>query len=100
MKIILSAVMILVFQVSCQHKGGRNSSPAETSTSSSACVDSVCQIKVEGYPHDVAVLIPPYADFKQASVFFHGFSFGKERDRDLKSILNDFEIAKSFKESL
>ena len=64
-----------------------------------ACSDSVCQLRVEGYPQEIAVLIPPYADFKQVTIFLHGFSFGKARDKNLTAIMNDFEIAKAFKES-
>ncbi len=97
-KVIILSLMILVFNSSCMHK----QEAGTTSTSSfspKACVDSVCQIKVEGYPQEVAVLIPAYADFKQVTVFFHGFSFGKERDKDLSAIMNDFEVAKSFKEA-
>lgn len=106
MKIQALVVILIFFSLSCSQKPGSSQSPGDAiqsvpqaSPQNSPCVKSVCQIKVEDYPQDVAVLIPPYADYKHVTIFFHGFSFGKKRDRNLNAIMDDFEIIKSFQES-
>ena len=101
--------VISLFGLGCQHKMGSPglASSAQSGAGSSAeapspakpCVNNVCRIRVEGYPQEVAVLIPPYADYKTVTVFFHGFIFNKERDKTPDAIMKDFDIVKAFQES-
>lgn len=96
MKITLLALtgILSLFMTACGRlaKSDSPSMPAP-------CVNSVCQLQVEGYPQEVAVLIPPYADFKNITMFFHGFSTGKERDKNLAAVMADLDIVKSFRDS-
>ena len=92
--IVVSALSLLL--TSC----GRGAKSGDASVSMPApCSNSVCQLSVEGYPQEIAVLIPPYADFKNITIFFHAFSSGKERDKNLTAVMEDLEIVKSFRES-
>lgn len=102
MKCLLVLFSLSILNFSCTHKPkGDDAATAHAAPSSEAgaCVDSVCRIRVEGYPQEVAVLIPPYADYKHVTLFLHEFSSGKERDHDLDAIMKDLEIVKSFKDS-
>ncbi len=98
---LCSVFLILSLNLSCAHRSEKKSDTATDPSSkiASACLDSVCQLKVENYPQDIAVLIPPYADYKQVTIFLHGFVSGSERDRSLSALMQDFEIVKAFKES-
>lgn len=98
---LCSVFLILSLNLSCAHRSEKKSDAAVDTNSkmASACLDSVCQLKVEDYPQEIAVLIPPYADYKQVTIFLHGFVMGSERDRSLNAIMQDFEIVKAFKQS-
>ena len=101
-KYLLLVAAFSALNFACQHKiasPGPASAAAQVPEHPKACVDSVCRIRIEGYPQEVAVLIPPYADYKNVTLFLHGFIFGKERDKNLDAIMKDFDIVKAFKES-
>lgn len=55
----------------------------------------ICLIEKSTYPKPVAVLIPPSYNGEELEVgiFFHGWSFGAERDKDVMSIIRDFALA-------
>jgi hypothetical protein len=64
-----------------------------------ACQDSICRLQINDYPQEVAVLIPPYANYKKIALFLHDFSQDKKRYKNLDGVMKDLEIAKSFRES-
>lgn len=85
----------------CTSFKNRKSANAEEAVSLPvACRQSICRIRVEGYPQDIAVLVPPKADWKQVTFFFHGFSFNQARDKDLDAIMSDFDVINAFEKSL
>jgi hypothetical protein len=99
--LLLMAVVSLSLISGCALIKSRKSANAEEAVVMPAiCRQSICRIKVEGYPHDIAVMVPPKADWKQVTFFFHGFSFNQRRDKNIDAIIDDFDVIGAFEKSL
>ncbi len=96
------SLVLLFFNLSCVEKTKVQSADkllVDSVKLPEGCQDSVCRLKVQGYPQEVAVLVPPYADYKHVTIYFQDFSSGQSTDHDLKSVMKSLDMIKSFKES-